>query len=60
LIERNLENGPLVKSKEDQLGIGGIILSDQTGNIIYKATLDSRMNILKDLCLPDVRALVWG
>lgn len=40
--------------------MGGVILVDSTGNITLKATLDSRLNILKDLCLPMIRSMIWG
>ena len=39
--------------------IGGIILADETGNITFKATFDSRLTILKELCLPDIRYEIW-
>lgn len=36
-----------------------MILADSTGNIIFKSTIDSRINILKELCLPDIRKMIW-
>lgn len=36
------------------------MLVDSTGNITLKATLDSRLSILKDLSLPMIRLMIWG
>jgi vacuolar-type H+-ATPase subunit E/Vma4 len=55
LTERSPEDGPLTKNKEDASSIGGVILADRTGNITFKATLDSRLNILKEICLPMIK-----
>lgn len=48
------------KREEDGKCIGGVILADGTGNITFKATFDSRLAILKEICLPEVREGLWG
>lgn len=61
LEERQLQgNQILSKNKQDTQCIGGVILADKTGNITFKATLDSRLNILRDISLPLIREMVWG
>lgn len=35
------------KNEENQEAIGGVILSDLSGNIVFKNTFDARLNILK-------------
>jgi vacuolar-type H+-ATPase subunit E/Vma4 len=50
----------LNKNKEDSLSVGGVILADKSGNITYKGTLDSRLNILKEICLPMIREIIWN
>ena len=48
LKERKLKPyNALEKAQEDQKCIGGVTLADETGNITFKATFDSRINILK-------------
>ena len=48
LKERHLKPyKALDKAEEDQKCIGGVILADESGNITFKATFDSRLNILK-------------
>ena len=48
LKERKLKPyKPLEKAEEDQKCIGGVILADESGDITFKATFDSRFNILK-------------
>lgn len=39
--------------------MGGVILSDPSGNITYKNTIDARINILKEICLPIIRTELW-
>lgn len=39
--------------------IGGVILTSRDGSIAYKNTIDCRINILREVALPDVRAEVW-
>jgi vacuolar-type H+-ATPase subunit E/Vma4 len=50
---------PVKKSEEGDICTGGLILADETGNITFKATLDSRLNILKEMCLPVIREIIW-
>lgn len=39
--------------------IGGVILTSTDGNIAYKNTIDCRLNILREMALPDIRAEIW-
>ena len=39
---------------------GGVILSDETGNITYNNTFSKRLSILKEGCLPMITANLWG
>jgi hypothetical protein len=34
-------------------------LTDLSGNITYKNTIDTRVNILKEICLPLIRVMLW-
>ena len=60
LLQRDLAKGELLKEEEGNECIGGVILADSTGNITLKATLDSRLNILRESCLPLIREVLWG
>ena len=60
LAERREMRGRMnEKSLEDSECIGGVILADETGNITLKSTLDCRINILREISLPMVGAMLW-
>jgi vacuolar-type H+-ATPase subunit E/Vma4 len=40
--------------------VGGVILSDITGNVVFKNTFDARLNILKENAYPIMRSMLWG
>ncbi len=39
--------GELQKDEQNRIAVGGVILSDKTGDIVYKNTFDTRLNIVK-------------
>lgn len=36
-----------------------MVLTDFTGNIVFKNTLDARLNILKEIAFPMIREILW-
>lgn len=39
---------------------GGIILYNESGNIIINNTLEERLKLLEETCLPQIRTAVFG
>ena len=49
-----------MKNQEDRKTVGGVVLTDQTGNIVFKNTFDTRLNIAKENIYPIITAMLWG